>query len=223
MSRTFLLTGLWVLSLFPHPSIAEIARPLQQVVTYLDYSLLISDQKQQCYITLTQGEQAPQQLSLLLTPPCQWVTQETSKRIRQFSYPSMHIDTVWLVAGTPLDWSVEQKRYQKLPEQTPCHRYLQGIAIYNEEVVVADLPMEASYCQGVAVDEKVFYSAAQSIQENALDHTQIPSNIHPAADKLETTSHTTTANKEQAPTSPSLFESIQNTVKRFFNSNDTGN
>ena len=99
-------------------------------------------------------------LPLALSTPCYWVTKPDSTEVQLHSYPTQNVDHVFLIAGTKLDWDDEKKQYQKLPIDTYCSQYLQGITIIDGVVTVADKKMDAPNCVGQSVDEKVFHGVA---------------------------------------------------------------
>lgn len=101
-------------------------------------------------------------LPLPLSTPCYWITKPDSADVQLHSYPTQDIDHVFLIAGTTLDWDDEKKQYHKLPINTYCSQYLQGVTIIGELVTIVDKKMDAPNCVGQNIDEKVFHGIALS-------------------------------------------------------------
>ena len=102
-------------------------------------------------------------IPLLLESPCYWIVNSDTKDLLHYSYESIAVDTTLLVAGTPLNSSAEKKTYQKLPLDSYCSQYLQGIVISKDQVFAVNEKMVAAHCEtGLAIDEKIFYAMAHN-------------------------------------------------------------
>jgi len=123
----------------------------------------LDNEKQNCQVKVNnKSENKVNRIPLLLESPCYWIASE-SKALLHYSYESIGVDNTLLVAGTPLDWSAEKKTYQKLPANSYCTQFLQGIILSKQKVYAVNEKMIAAHCEiGLAIDEKIFYAIAHN-------------------------------------------------------------
>ena len=168
--------------------------------------LMLDNAADSCILRITSGNKQLE-LPLRLSSPCYWVTKDKSQEPLQYAYPDKGIAAVLIIAGQPLDWDVEKRKYHKLPTATYCSAMLQGILLTSEKAPAATLPVEAAHCQGLSLDEVNF-----SAQASSAEH-------YPAtASEADSSSATPLGAAESASTEEekSLLESITNTLRRLF-------
>lgn len=150
---------------------------------------------------------ASKTIPLLLESPCYWIVSNNTQKLLEHGYEAVEVDKTLLVAGTPLDWPAEKKSYQKLPENTYCSQYLQGIVISKKDIFAVDEKMLGAHCEtGMAIDEKIFYAMAHNpkrYQEKV----------------IEKAAEIKTPDEAKTPVEPegkSLFDSVTDSIKSFF-------
>ena len=145
-------------------------------------------------------------IPLLLEVPCYWVVSSETEKLLGYDYQSVGADSTFLIAGTPLDWSPEKKAYQKLPDNSYCSQYLQGIVISKNEVFAVDEKMLGAHCEtGMAIDEKIFYAMAHN-----------PARYQEKVIEKEIEVKKPTETPKPVEEDKSLLESVTDTIKSFF-------
>ena len=158
-------------------------------------------------------------IPLLLEAPCYWIVSGETKKLLEYDYKAVDADNTLLIAGTPLDWSDEKKAYQKLPDNSYCSQYLQGIVISKKEIYAVDEKMLGAHCEtGMAIDEKIFYSMAHNpalYQEKVIEKpVEVKSPVEPQkAAKVKSPAET---QKPVIEENKSLLDSVTDTIKSFF-------
>lgn len=172
------------------------------------FELTLNNKSDHCLLQVTNGASNAKVIPLLLNSPCYWISSSETKELLHFSYESADADKTMLVAGTPLDWPTEKKTYQKLPNNTYCTQYLQGVVISRNQVYAVDEKMIAAHCEiGLAIDEKIFYVMAHSSKR--YQDKEILSPVLPLDAKTE---------KPKEAEEKSFLDSVTDTVKGFFSS-----
>ena len=128
------------------------------------FELLLNNDGEECQLTVKNtSSETDKIIPLLLSKPCYWVTSSKSNTLLKYGYEQIAVDHTLLVAGTPLDWTAEKKAYQKIPENTYCTQFLQGVVLSEDQVFAVDEKMIAAHCEtGLAIDEKIFYAMAHN-------------------------------------------------------------
>ena len=141
------------------PDIEHLAQPID------GHQLTLNNETEKCeLIVANNDDESP--LALPLTPPCYWVTKPASTQAQHYAYPDNNISHVLLIAGTTLNWDEEKKAYHKLPLDTYCSQYFQGVVIKDGLVALAGKQMEAPNCVGQTVAEKVFHGVSLAQETN---------------------------------------------------------
>jgi len=158
-------------------------------------------------------------IPLLLEAPCYWIVSSKTKALLQYNYESVSADNTLLVAGNALDWSTDQKSYQKLPNDSYCTQYLQGVVISKDQAYAVDEKMVAAHCEtGLAIDEKIFYAMAHN-PKRYQEKTVVSETTDP---KPTQTDKTTKPLAEVKPEDTekteekSFLDSVTDSVKNFF-------
>ncbi|PID45968.1 MAG: hypothetical protein CSB47_06595 [Proteobacteria bacterium] len=222
--KSMLLSGVTVLALLSPLVSAERAVDTTEETSPLHQSLTLDNQGENCVLNIIGDNGARQSITLLLETPCYWVSSGESSTMQQYSYPEFDAQTTLLVAGTTLDWTDEQKKYQKLPTNTACSQYLQGIVINEGGVAAVNEIMEAPHCKTLVVDEKVFKQAA-SVEKR---YQQLP--VGHFKESSKTGSVITKEGVASTPISvsdnthdeqeKSLLDTVQQAIKRLFSEDD---
>lgn len=175
------------------------------------FTLTLTNDTKKCQLTAEKKGDTKRTITLLLDSPCFWVSASKTSGSLQYSYPEKQADTTLLVAGTPLDWSDEEKVHHKLPVNEMCSSYLQGIIINDNEMFAVDEKMDAPHCKGLVVDEKVFHQAASSKHR----YQEVSANLvtTPESEEIQ---HKPTQGKPLTGEDNSFLGSIQRTIQRVF-------
>lgn len=146
-----------VIAKAPSPQ-SELSHTLGELV----FTLNNASENCELHVRKSQSDSESKTIPLLLEAPCYWVTRET-KALLHYSYEAIDVDNTLLIAGTTLDWPAEKKTYHKIPGNTFCSQYLQGVVVTKGEVHAVDEKMIAAHCEsGLGMDEKVFYAIAHN-------------------------------------------------------------
>jgi hypothetical protein len=151
-------------------ALAKVAPAKSQTHIFGDHSLTLNNDSAECELVI-ESDNKKTRLALPLDSMCYWATKPDSNEVQYFSYPTENISHAFLIAGTALDWDTEKKEHNKLPLNTYCSQYLQGITIKDGTVIVSGEKMDAPNCAGQTIDEKVFKGVAlqkESMETNDL-------------------------------------------------------
>ena len=184
------------------------------------FELSIDNGAETCQLQAkTESSDESNTIPLLLGTPCYWIVSSETQKLLQYSYKAVEADNTLLIAGTPLDWSAEKKSYQKLPDNSYCSQYLQGIVISKKEIFAVDEKMLGAHCEtGMAIDEKIFYAMAHNparYQEKVTEKpVEVKSSVEPQkAAEVKSPAET---QKPVIEENKSLLDSVTDTIKSFF-------
>ena len=187
------------------------------------FEFSLSNEKQNCQIQATNKSEDKgdvKTIPLLLESPCYWIASSETKALLHYSYEAISVDHTLLVAGTPLDWSAEKKAYQKLPEDSYCTQFLQGVILSKEEVFAVNEKMVAAHCEtGLAIDEKIFYAIAHNPDRY---QEKLPEAAAETTGSTETERNTqaTLNAKPEGSEEKSFLDSVTDRIKGLFSDSD---
>ena len=184
---------------------------LSQVVDDFELSL-INQEKEHCAVKVKTAAKTDKTIPLLLNSPCYWVTNSQSELL-QYAYADIEVDTTLLVGGTRLEWPKEKLAYQKLPEDSYCSAFLQGLVIHKGDVFAVDEKMVGAHCEsGLAMDEKIFYAIAHNTNRYQLKEPTTPEAT------AEINSEPIVATEEKPEEEKSFIESMTDSIKSLVSS-----
>ena len=193
-----------------HGLTADTSTAVQRVLTHSinGFELSLDNAATRCQLqSKNTSSDSSKTIPLLLETPCYWVVSDKTQKLLEYGYESIGVDNTLLIAGTPLDWTPEKRAYQKLPENTYCSQYLQGIVISKQAIFAVDEKMLGAHCEtGMAIDEKLFYAMAHNparYQEKVIEK---------AAEVSKPVKTKAFAEAE----GKSLFNAVTDTIKSFF-------
>lgn len=221
---TFTWLGLTLLALLTANSLMAEAptKPTGELSHSLKpYELTLDNGKKNCQLqTIKKSEDTNKTIPLLLESPCYWIVSGETKELLSYSYESIAVDSIALLAGTPLKLSTEEKTYQKLPLDSYCSQYLQGVVISKEQVLAVNEKMVAAHCEtGLAIDEKIFYAMAHNPERY---HEKLPNPVEgkaqstQAAKALEAPAKVT----PEIPKEKSFLDSVTDSIFELFSKED---
>ncbi len=179
-----------------------------------NYEFTLDNGKVNCQLQVgTKSEGTNKTIPLLLESPCYWIVSSETKQLLNYRYESVAVDNIVMIAGTPLKLSTEEKAYQKLPLDSYCSQYLQGIVISKKQVLAVNEKMVAAHCEtGLAIDEKIFYAMAHNPERyheklpNPKETTDVAKQASNAADK--------------SPKEKSFLDSVTDSIIGLFSKED---
>jgi len=188
-----------------------------------DFKLSLLNDHTYCSVRVTTTS-AEKTIPLLLNSPCYWITDSQSDLI-QHAYTDIDIDATLLVAGTRLDWPDEKMAYQKLPDDSYCSEFLQGLVIHRGDVSAVDEKMLGAHCEsGLAMDEKIFHAMAHNPQRYQEKDIAAEANSaavgHAVKPKTQATADPKASAVAEDPPEEekSFIESVTDSIKSLFSS-----
>jgi len=186
------------------------------------FEFTLSNEKKNCQVQAnnkSEGAAEVKIIPLLLESPCYWITSSETKALLHFGYESIDVDDTLLIAGTPLSLSDEKKTYQKLPKDSYCTQFLQGIILSKKEIFAVNEKMVAAHCEtGLAIDEKIFYTMAHNLdryQEKLPEATAGTASTE-VANGAQPTAHV----KPEEVEEKSFIDSVTDSIKELFSGKD---
>lgn len=188
------------------PNLFSAPAPLLTEGTIGSFHFKLNNDKPHCQLSIQHPEDSIAWFSLTSQSPCYFFANHEQKKIQTYAYKDSHIDSVFLIGGTAVKLTDEQRKNKKTPIDSYCTQDIQALTIEAGKIKIGNVNTTSFACTKDRLDEKLYQQVSKQ------PRFDIEELIKAQKEKKPNASDTNLLPKKEKP----FWENLQHKIEAIF-------